>query len=73
MNRPSSDLPRLLLRLLLLPLVLFWVPLMFAMAWVHEVLEDLRPPRLRPAPLLLPTHAEPPVVPHSLLRPRLRH
>lgn len=73
MNKLSSDLPRLLLRLLLLPFVLIWVPLMFAMAWVHEVFEDLRPPRLRPAPVLLPTHAELPAALHSLVRPRLRY
>ena len=68
MNKLSVDLPRLLVHLLLLPFVLFWVPLMFAMAWVHEVFEDLRPPRLRPAPVLLPAHN---VLP-PLARPRRR-
>lgn len=73
MNKLSADLPRLLLRLLLLPLVLFWVPLMFAVAWVHEAFEDLRTPRLRPAPVLLPAHGDLPAALQSLARPRLRH
>jgi hypothetical protein len=72
MNKLSADLSRLLLQLVLLPLVLLWVPLMFAMAWVHEMFEDLRPPRLRPAPLLLPAHGGLPAVMPSLARPRLR-
>jgi hypothetical protein len=53
MNKLFADLPRLLAHLLLLPFVLLWVPLMFAMAWIHELFEDLRPTRLRPAPVLL--------------------
>lgn len=69
MKKLSTDLPRLLLQLMLLPLVLLWVPLMFAMAWVHEAFEDLRPPRLRPAPVLLPAHAGLAL----LARPRLRY
>jgi hypothetical protein len=54
MNKRSIDLSRLLLRLLLLPFVLFWVPVMFAMAWLHELVEDLHPTRLRAAPAYLP-------------------
>jgi hypothetical protein len=73
MNKLSADLSRLLLQLLLLPLVLVWVPLMFAMAWVHEAFEDLRPPRLRPAPVLLPAHGGLPSVLSSLARPSLPH
>jgi hypothetical protein len=69
MSKLSADLSHLLLRLLLLPLLLFWVPLMYAMAWVHEAFEDLRPPRLRPAPALLPLQSALP----SRLPPRLRH
>lgn len=72
MSKLSAHLSRLLLQLMLLPLVLLWVPLMFAMAWVHEVFEDLRPPRLRPAPLLLPTHEGLPAIVPSLARPPLR-
>ncbi|HLK70566.1 MAG TPA: hypothetical protein VKT19_01300 [Steroidobacteraceae bacterium] len=54
MNKPHSQLPRLLLHLWLLPFVLFWVPLLFAMAWLREFYDDLRPAPLRPAPALLP-------------------
>ena len=63
----AADLPRLLLPLVLLPLVLLWVPLMYAMAWVHEAFEDLRAPRLRPAPALL-ARRDPPF----FARPRYR-
>ncbi|HTT03777.1 MAG TPA: hypothetical protein VMF64_00695 [Steroidobacteraceae bacterium] len=68
MKKLCADLPRLLVHLLLLPFVLLWVPLMFAMAWVHEVFEDLRPPRLRPAPVLLPAHSALPPFARSPLR-----
>jgi hypothetical protein len=60
MNKVSS-LPALLLllKLLLLPLVLVWVPLMFAMAWVREALADLmHSAPLRAAPVLLSTHEQ---------------
>jgi len=61
MNKLFAHLPRLLLHVLLLPFVLVWVPLMFAMAWVHEAFDDLmglmRPPALRPAPVLLAVRA----------------
>lgn len=53
MNKLCAHLPRLLLHLLLLPFVLLWIPLMFAMAWVHEAFEDV----VRPAPVPLPTRA----------------
>ncbi len=59
MNKVSSlpALLLLLLQLLLLPLVLVWIPLMFAMAWVREALGDLiRPMRLRPAAALPSAH-----------------
>jgi len=64
----AVDLPRLLVHLVLLPFVLLWVPLMFAMAWVHEVFEDLRSPPLRPVPALLQARREPRV----FARPRYR-
>jgi hypothetical protein len=51
MNKLSSPLAGLVLHLMLLPLVLLWVPLMFAMAWLREALGDLtRPARLQAAP-----------------------
>jgi len=69
MNKLYAHLPRLLLHLLLLPFVLLWVPLMFAMAWVHEAFEDVvRPARLRPAPVLVPARAGLP--PHAGALPR---
>jgi hypothetical protein len=38
---------RLLITLLLLPILLLGLPLMFAMAWLHEIIADLKP---RPSP-----------------------
>ncbi|HWG76209.1 MAG TPA: hypothetical protein VN660_05380 [Steroidobacteraceae bacterium] len=72
MKKLSADLSRLSLQLLLLPFVLVWVPVMFAMAWVHEAFEDLRAPRLRPAPVLLPARDGAPAVLPSLARRPLR-
>ena len=44
MNKLTSPLAGLVLQLMLLPLLLLWVPLMFAMAWLREALGDLTRP-----------------------------
>lgn len=33
---------RIVIQLLLLPLVLIGVPLMFTLAWLHEVIDDMK-------------------------------
>jgi hypothetical protein len=57
MSRLALHLTRLLMQLLLVPIVAVVVPLLFALAWLHEVLTDLTGGalprgRLLPSPLL---------------------
>ena len=40
---------RVAIQLLLLPIVIVAVPLMFCMAWLHEVIEDMTPRAQPPA------------------------